>query len=425
MRPPLYRAQLSRDLDEWVAEGLVPSHSRAAILAHLDRDQRFGLSAILGLLGAALIVAAVLSFIAANWQGLDKLPRLVVLLGGLWSAIGLAAWARIRRLDAATEALLLVATGIYGASIWFVGQTYHLSGGVEDGLMLWTLGTLALAWLAASPTVITAAFLLAMAWIVAGWIAGDDMHIWLFPPACAAALAVVMRPGWHVPLQSATLAIVVWFVAGTIRLGDLAGLSETASFAALAMLALTAWSALHLNGAQHDWSVRPLRFWAIVTAVLATLVVSWAGGATHAGNWLPAGGTLLALAVAANLAAAYARRLAPIDALASTGLVLLLFALPLIGGPGGRDAIEIPALTVMGAELVWVVSLGLRRSDRPVVNLGFIGFGLWTIYLYSIVFDDFLEGAFFFAVGGILLIALAVTLDRIRRTMLARTGAGT
>lgn len=422
MRPPLYRAQLARDLDDWVAEGLVPPQNRAAILAHVDRDQRFGLSAILGLLGAALIVAAVLSFIAANWQGLDKLPRLAVLLGSLWTAIGLAAWTRLRRLDAATEALLLVATGIFGASIWFVGQTYHLSGGVEDGLMLWTLGALALAWLASSPTVMTAAFLLAMAWIVAGWIAGDDTHLWLFPPACAAALAVILRAGWHVPLQGATLAIVVWFIAVTVRLGDLAGLSETASFAALAMLSLTAWSALHLNGAQYDWTVRSLRFWAMVTAVLATLVVSWADFATDAGNWLPAGGALLALAVAANLAAAYARRLAPVDALACASLVLLLFVLPLIGGPGSRDTIEVPALTVMGAELVWAVSLGLRRGDRPAVNLGFIGFGLWTVYLYSVVFDDFLQGALFFAVGGVLLIALAIALDRIRRAMLARSG---
>ncbi|MCC6918341.1 MAG: DUF2157 domain-containing protein [Alphaproteobacteria bacterium] len=423
MRPPLYRAQLARDLDEWIAAGLIAPQSRAGILAHVDADRRFGLPAILGLLGGALIVAAILSFIAANWQGLDKLPRLLILFGGLWATTGLAAWAGARRYFAAAEVFLLVAVGTYGAAIWFVGQTYHLSGGVEDGLMLWSLGGLSVAILAASPTVMTVGFLLTIAWIIAGWIAGDDTHLWLFPIACAAALACTLRHAWYVALQAATLAILTWLVASTARLGDLIGLSETASFAALAQITLAAWCGLHLPGAQQDWTVRPLRFWMMIGAVLATLVVSWGYRAPQPETWLPVGVVLLGIVAAVAAVAAYARRLAAIDALIAVAFAALVFALPFLGAPSNRNAIEIPALTVVGLELVWVISLGLRRDDRTAINLGFIGFGLWTIYLYASVFDDFLQGALFFAVGGVLLIALAIGLDRVRRAMIARTGA--
>ena len=422
MRPPLYRAQLARDLDEWIAAGYVAPQSRAAILADVDADRRFGLPAILGLLGGALIVAAILSFVAANWQGLDKLPRLLILFGGLWITTGLAVGARARRYFGAAEVFLLVAVGTYGASIWFVGQTYHLAGGVEDGLMLWSLGGIAVAILAASPTVMTVSFLLAIAWIVAGWVAGDDTHLWLFPVACIAALAYTLRQAWYVALQAATLAILTWLVASTARLGDLIGLSETASFAALAQVALAAWCALHLPGAQHDWTVRPLRFWMMIGAVLATLVVSWGRLAPQPETWLPVGAVLPGVVAVAAAVAAYARRLAPVDALIAVAFAALVFALPFVDGPDSR-AVELPALAVVGLELVWAISLGLRRDDRTAINLGFIGFGIWTIYLYASVFDDFLQGALFFAVGGGLLIALAIGLDRVRRAMIARTGA--
>jgi uncharacterized membrane protein len=180
---------------------------------------------------------------------------------------------------------------------------------------------------------------------------------------------------------------------------------------------------LHLNGSQQDWTVRPLRFWALVTAVLATLVVSWGDFSIDPQRWVPVGLALLVLTGMASAAAAYGRRIAAVDAVAAAAFAALVFALPFIGSTGNRYAIEIPALAVTGAQLVWVISLGLRRGDRPAVNLGFIGFGLWTIYLYSVVFDDFLQGALFFALGGALLIAMAIALDRLRRAMLARTGA--
>lgn len=423
MRPPLYRAQLVRDLDDWIAAGLVGPEQRAAILAHVDRESRFGLSAILGLLGAALIVAAILSFIAANWQGLDKLPRLAILGIGLWGAIGLAVWARLRRLEAVSEIALLIAIGVYGASVWFVGQTYHLPGGADEGLMLWALGGLAVGILAASPTAMVVGFLIAIGWIVSAWWAESTAVLWLFPVAFAIALAYVLKAGWFVALQTATLAAVAYMITCAARLGDLFALSHAESFAGLGIVALGLWATLHLTAPRADWTVRPLRFWMLLTAILATLVVSALSVAAPSPGWMPVGGALTALSILAAGMAASVRRLTPVDALVCACAAAALFGLPLIAADAVSTVkLEIPSLTLAGALLVWFISIGLRRGDRAAVNLGFIGFGLWTIYLYAAVFNDFLDGALFFAIGGVLLIVLALALDRVRRTMLARSG---
>src|SRR5450432_4116785 len=90
MRPPFYVRQLRLDLEEWIAKGLVPASSRDAILAHAGAGTRTRLDLILAVFGVILIGAGAMSFVAANWQEMGKLSRLIVLFGTMWAAYAIA-----------------------------------------------------------------------------------------------------------------------------------------------------------------------------------------------------------------------------------------------------------------------------------------------------------------------------------------------
>lgn len=424
MRLPLYRRQLVQDLDDWIAAGLVPAQNRTAILAHVDQPGRFGMAAILSILGAVLIGAAALSFVAANWQGLDKLPRLVILFGGLWLSFGLAAFARSRAMDVLAEVCLLIGIMVYGAAIWFVSQTYHLEGGLEDGLLLWSLGALVAALLAASQVGAVLGFLLAIAWIEASWANGSDLVLALFPPICLAAMIASIRLEWRVAAQAGMLAVVAYLILLVYRGGDLVGWREGTITIVLASLSLALWALLNAVPATREWIARPSRFWAIIVAIIATVLAPYMQIALRPHEVLPVAAAIILPAVLAAGFALALKRLPMADAGAVVGLAIALAGLSLAAPPDGdRGALEVPFLIVVALELIWVIALGVRRGDRLAVNLGFAAFGAWVIYLYVAVFDSFLNSAVFFAVGGILLIALGILLDRIRRRMLARAGA--
>ena len=90
MRPPFYLRQLRRDLEDWIAKGLVPAASRDAILASVGSGTRTRLDLIFAVLGVILIGAGAMSFVAANWQEMSKLTRLIVLFGTMWAAYAIA-----------------------------------------------------------------------------------------------------------------------------------------------------------------------------------------------------------------------------------------------------------------------------------------------------------------------------------------------
>ena len=73
-----YRRHLEADLVKWVADGVISGDVAQSI-----RKARFGetaasrLPAIFAMLGALMLAASVSAFVAANWQEIPRLVRLV------------------------------------------------------------------------------------------------------------------------------------------------------------------------------------------------------------------------------------------------------------------------------------------------------------------------------------------------------------
>ncbi len=96
---------------------------------------------------ALLVGAGIFSFIASNWQVMDKPIKIsIIVLSMLTSyALGWSLKEKYQLLKTG-EALILLGAIIFGAGIFLVAQMFHIRANWPDGFILWMLGTIALAY---------------------------------------------------------------------------------------------------------------------------------------------------------------------------------------------------------------------------------------------------------------------------------------
>lgn len=129
-----YRDKVARDLDRWIGAGLVSADKRDAIIATLPDARRLDAATALAWVGGALLGVAVIAFVAANWDGIPRLPRFALLLGFFAAACGAAAWAAHKQRPLLTDISLTVATLIFAAAIGLTGQIFDIAGDPQAAL---------------------------------------------------------------------------------------------------------------------------------------------------------------------------------------------------------------------------------------------------------------------------------------------------
>ena len=187
---PSYKSRLSEDLDRWIAAGWVPAPSRERILASVAEPRRLDAATALGFLGALLLGVAVIAFVAANWDVLNRLTRFGVILAAFGLSAGGAAWAASRGRLIVCNALLLVAALVFAAAIGLTGQIFDLAGDPQAALRGAGLAALLLALAGHSSGAALAAVVLTG--LGDGPWEGDPGWVWL-----AGVSAVVLSLAWR------------------------------------------------------------------------------------------------------------------------------------------------------------------------------------------------------------------------------------
>jgi uncharacterized membrane protein len=207
-----YGQKVERDLSRWQAAGWISDTGASAIRADLaSRKPPFGAAAILAMLGAVLFGFAIMSFVAANWDAMSKLSRLLLLLAALWACYGGAAWLFQRQLPMFAQAAVLGGIAVYGASIMLISQMYHMEGSPPDAVLLWALGALLAAVLVPSTAALAATFVLLVVWTWWERSLSNSAHFgFLVPWVAAAALAAWMR--WRPGLHLAAVSLISWLI---------------------------------------------------------------------------------------------------------------------------------------------------------------------------------------------------------------------
>lgn len=192
----MFRRYLSRELDQWTQSGLLQPGQGDILLADHDRRHTgFSLSAVLAVLAAVLFGAAVIALIAANWEFIPRLMRVVAIFVFIISGLAVAVHAVRRGSGGLAEAALVFTLLCFGSGIALVGQMYHLSGDEAAFLMTWAFGALVVSLSFSSPMAGVSAGLLGFGYLFAEATffdsrSGNDLNLSGYLIVLALALAV-------------------------------------------------------------------------------------------------------------------------------------------------------------------------------------------------------------------------------------------
>ncbi|KQW73417.1 hypothetical protein ASE17_10895 [Phenylobacterium sp. Root77] len=230
-----YKARLTKDVDEWVAAGLVPAENRQAILDCVSEERRVDASAALAVIGALLLGAAAIAFVAANWGAIPRLPRFGLIVGLFLAVAGGGAWAARAQRPLLSNTLLAVAALVYAAAIGLTGQIFDIAGDPQRALRSAGLAAALLTLAGRSSAAGVVALALLGFGEFAGRFDGGESRWLIFAAPVGMALAWL----WHSkPLAHASaLALVVGLVALISMYERWGATSLLISAAVLALLA--------------------------------------------------------------------------------------------------------------------------------------------------------------------------------------------
>lgn len=415
MRQPLYLRQLRKDIDIWIENGWVQPEHRDHILATAGTSSEArSLVPIMMVVGAGLVGLGFLSFIAANWSGMEKLPRLILLFGSMWSAFGLALWARYRS-PFAFEGLVLLGTILFGVNIMFVAQTYNINAHYPDGVLLWSAGAMVAALLIPSRSALALGFcLVALATGLEVLRFTPVLHVkflYIWGPLALGAFFLKWRPGHHL----AALSFAAWLLFSGLYLENAFDFKSPDILLVYATgSALAASLGLVITPPDKRHSV------IFIYGYLILLFISWLllfwdsrGGSPLAGKFA----LICATGVGGlSLFGVMKKQLRILDGIIMTALVLLLPYLAYYPSTSSQIAFWSKSAGLL-MFLAWALSFGAWRQSKLIINYALVALGGEILFIYFSTFGGLLGNSAFFGISGVVFIASAFGLEKLRRTL--------
>ncbi len=442
--------RLRRELPGWAGQGWITPDGQAAILDEAETRAARGLNLIpiaLAVIGALTLGAGIILFFAANWDAMPKIAKLIVLFGSMWiayaiAARGLSASAGASR--AIAHAMLLLGVILFGANIQLIAQIYHIDAHYPNGVLMWTLGALAIVWLVPSQPAAVAGLALATLWSGMEILDFNIATHWWFLIVWASFLPPILRGGWKWAAGAALLALFVWCFMMTLT----GAFRDQALF--LLQIYVLLCVALHLAGlAMRDHErLAPLSTTVARTSLIGALFAahffiyvwifdlpswnygsfdpqSWARGASASDGQIALIGVFglaalgLILERYRRVAAACSRRDRAGMALAALAAILMI-ANPFLPGLYGDTVVMYVAINVaVFAALIWMIAHGYRAGERFEVYCAFVAYGGGLTALYFMSFWSLMNRSLFVMGGGAVLVAGVYMLERQRRSVSA------
>lgn len=351
-----YKRRLLRDLDRWQSNGWLSSDGRTAIVAEVESGANaFNLASVLGILASVLFGFAALSFVAAHWEDVPRLARLVLLLASIWAGYGAAGWLQTRGQPYLADAAILFSAGMFGASIMLISQMYHIAGNPLDGLLLWWLGTLISGVALRSNPALALTLILVCVWSSMHVAASNDVH-WPFLIGWGLVTIAFVWQRWWPGLHLSALTLTVFIIS----LGYLMGAGHSHDLVAIIGV-LAALGSVGIEKSRPDF------------AYIAAPLFAYAIAVAFAG----------------------------------------LFALQFFESPEVGRVIIFAIITLL--LLIAAISHALSTGNRGALWLGYIAFSIEILALYGETIGSILGTSLFFLIAALIVAALAYAALRLAR----------
>ena len=250
-RTPQFRAALRRELALWVEQGLLDEHASRRIagtyaLDRLGKESSKLLTAVLFTIGGLLLGGGIISFVAANWQGVPALLKAGMSLAAMIGFYVVGYWAGERRgTPRLGQALMFCGCLAFGANIGLFAQIFQISGSWSNGFLAWGLGSAVMAWAAGSELIGMLALAVSFVWF--GSFASERHATATFYPF---AIALVFLPlTWRLHARSLYLSTLGCLIAAPAVLVSTGGANVHFTVLALAIGGIMVWD--WVNGIGH------------------------------------------------------------------------------------------------------------------------------------------------------------------------------
>lgn len=353
-----YVKRVQADISRWREAGLIDEKTAHALRVDVAARAGSGFSVgnVFAMMAAALFGAAILIFIAANWEMIPRIVRVAMLFSVITAGYVGGAVLKLRGYTAFGDAAWVIAAASFGAAIALIGQMYHLSGDEKQAIAAWAVATaLAAGALRSAPLNVGAA-------ILAG--------VWMF---------IHVSERWS-PYD----------------------LPLTYPLAVVALYALTFWTQSRLSrhvlilsalgfAFTYYWRDEMLFIPLAIIVISALLFVATRLWPATVDRFLGLGST------------------APVHALLGFLTGIGIIQLQFVDEPAFLTA-TIAAL----AGIVVAILLG-GRDSKAMRRLAYAAFAFQLVFIYIEMLDTMLGTAGFFLFAGITLMVLAVVITRLEK----------
>ena len=398
--------RLPREVSRWESDGIITAEQGQAILggysaAELAPTQRVQGRLVTGLsvIGSVLVGLGVILFFAANWDGIDRLPKIGIILASIIAAHGLGYYLRYHRgYRRVGSAMVLLACIVYGAGVHLVGQAYNVDVNDPRLMLFWFLGVFPLVYIVKSQPI---QFLGVLLFLLA---VGFRLPDWLDPISRGEAI-----------LGASLFLILGLLILAIGRLKEEVPLLRPYSEVFQLVGLITALGAVFV-----------FTFKDVFDSFDRGLYIQGETELGYRAMIAAAGALTLALVLAA--AWLHRRREREFTIVGAEGVViaiLLAAAYVVLGVDTGGEVVYALAFNALFAiAVLGVLVSGYLRGREARVNIALAFISIDVIARYFEYSWDLLDRSFIFVVAGVILLLGGFLVERGRQKMLERIRAG-
>jgi len=385
-----------RHIAKWLNEGLITNEQAEQMRSNVkeDRQERTSnrLITAMATIGAVLFGLGAVLFVASNWQVLSDPVKVMILLGSTFgvSYLGYLFAYEKQNLPKVGSALLFLGCLLFGASIFLIGQIYHVQAHSHALVFVWLIGIIPVVYALRSMPVAALSIILLFLWIGLFIFRGTMANIndWIGMPALylVSGILVFETGGLHYFFEDFKA------VARTYRLAAIK----------VVMLSLFLLTFRIFAGHYEFWNFRSeyllsphMKEGIIVVGLIALGMSIW--------NMFT------------NPSESETIGIEGITSISLIGLTLIFVLFP-----APTNIYVVVFNLAMAACIGLLISIGYKREDIQLVNIGLGSLVLLVFVRYCDFFWGLLSRSMFFLVGGIVLILGGIALEQKRRQLKMR-----